>query len=60
MLKGWKLEGDNTMGLRLSKGNKSVSFDLPVMHAKRRNPQTDSTEHSEFRFIQKFIRGISV
>ena len=30
MLKGWKLEGDNTMGLRLSKGNKSVTFDLPI------------------------------
>ena len=54
MLNGWKLEGDNIMGLRLKKGSKSFAFDLPiytthsvlfVMHAKRRNPSTDSTTH---------------
>ena len=54
MLKGWKLDGDATMGLRLSKGDKSVCFDLPIytsegvlftLHAKRIDPRTDSTEH---------------
>ena len=54
MLNGWKLEGDNNMGLRLKKGSKSFTFDLPiyttkgvlfVIHAKRRNPRTDSTTH---------------
>ena len=63
MLKGWKLEGDSTMGLRLSKSGKSVTFDLPIytsegvlftLHAKRRNPKTDSTEHEISCFSCKY------
>ena len=63
LLNGWKLEGDNSMGLRLKKGNMAFTFDLPiyttdgvlfVMHAKRRHPQTDSTEHEMACFSCKY------
>ena len=63
MLSGWKLEGDESMGLRLKKGSKVFTFDLPiyttqgvlfVMHAKRRNPQTDSIEHEISCFDCKY------
>ena len=63
LLSGWKLEGDNSMGLRLKKGNKAFTFDLPiytihgvlfVMHAKRRHSQTDSTEHEMACFSCKY------
>ena len=55
MLTGRKLKGDSNMGLCLSKGSKSVTFDLLIytsqgvlfiMHAKRCNPKTESTKHA--------------
>ena len=62
-MKGWKLEGDATMGLCLSKGEKSVTFNLLIytsegvlftLHDKRRNPETDSTEHEISCFNCKY------
>ena len=52
------------MGLRLKKGSKAFTFYLPiyttqgvlfVMHAKQRNPQTDSTEHEISCFNYKYL-----
>mmetsp|Transcript_16953 Transcript_16953/g.18308 ORF Transcript_16953/g.18308 Transcript_16953/m.18308 type:complete len:113 (-) Transcript_16953:85-423(-) len=63
MLKGWKLEGYTTMGLRLSKEGKSVKFDLPIytskgalftLHAKQIDPRTDSTVHEVSCFNCKY------
>ena len=53
LLIGWRVEGNKTMGLRLSKADWRVTFDLPVyttegvlftMYVKRQNPETERSD----------------
>ena len=53
LLKGWKVEGNKTMGLRLSKGSQKGTFDLLIytqegvlfaMYVKRQNPVTNESD----------------
>ena len=63
LLKGWKVEGNKTMGLRLSKGDRNVTFDLPVyttegvlftMYVKRQNPVTERSDFEVSCFNCKY------
>ena len=63
LLKRWKIEGNKTIGLRVSKLGATVTFDLPIyaskrvlftLHGKRQNPDRNSMDYLVSCFSCKY------